>query len=354
MGGIETHVHELAHRLAAQGLPTTILTTDPSKKLASREQSGDVRIIRVPAYPAQRDYYFAPRIYDVIMNGDWNIVHCQGFHTFVPPIAMLAAKRKHIPYLLSFHSGGHSSSLRNSIRWFQAKMNRPLLADAGKLVAVSQFEARLFQKRLGLPAEKFVVIPNGSNLPKVSAVPPSSENPLILSVGRLERYKGHHRILEALPIILKRCPDARLRILGTGPYEASLRQMAHELGVGMYTEIGSIPPGNREGMAMMLNSASLVTLLSEYEAHPLAVMEALSMKRPVLVADTSGLSELAERGYVRAIPLSSTPEEIAEAVLVQLRSPLIASGFELPTWDACATSILSLYEELVKADQCVS
>lgn len=347
MGGIETHVYEVARRFVKQGVDTTILTTDPSQQLPPLEQVEGVNIIRVPAYPAKSDFYFAPRVYEVIQQGDWDIVHCQGFHTFVPPIAMLAAKRAGIPYILSFHSGGHSSGWRNSIRWLQSQVNRPLLAQARKLVGVSHFEAKLFQKRLGLPAEKFVVIPNGSHLPKLTQIPAVSKDALILSVGRLEKYKGHHRILEALPLILKQRPDARLRILGTGPYESQLNEMAHQLGVADQTDIGGIPPGNREGMALTLSNASLVTLFSEYEAHPIAVMEALSLQRPVLVADTSGLSELAERGWVHAIPLNSTTEQVAEAILEQLRSPSAVPTVELPTWDDCAASLLSLYSTVI-------
>ena len=343
MGGTETHIYEVARRFVKHGVDTTVLTTDPSKSLPQNEQVEGVNVIRVPAYPANSDFYFAPHVYDVVRNGDWDIVHCQGFHTFVPPIAMLAAQRADIPYLLSFHSGGHSSGWRNSIRWLQSQVNRPLLARARKLIAVSHFEAKLFAKRLGLPAERFVVIPNGSHLPKLTQVPPASKDALILSVGRLEKYKGHHRILEALPLILKQRPDARLHILGTGPYESRLNDLAHELGVAQQTEIGGIPPGNRETMALTLSSASLVTLFSEYEAHPIAVMEALSLQRPVLVADTSGLSELAERGLVRAIPLNSTNEQVAEAVLEQLRSPAAVPTIDLPTWDECAGSLLSLY-----------
>jgi glycosyltransferase involved in cell wall biosynthesis len=343
-GGIEMHVHELAGRFTREGIEVTILTTDPSQKLPTEEQVNGFQVLRVPAYPANRDYYFAPRIYDAVMQGDWDVMHCQGFHTFVPPVAMLAAKRKGIPYVLSFHSGGHSSGLRNSVRWIQAQMNRPLLAGASKLIAVSQYEARLFQKRLRLPADKFVVIPNGSQLPRLEKVPDPAENTLILSVGRLEKYKGHQRMIGAMPHILKQIPDAHLRILGTGPYEDDLRRMATELGVAERTEIGGIPPGNREAMAITMSQAALVTLMSDYEAHPLAVMEALSLQRPVLVADTSGLSELAERGFVKAIPVNSSPERIAGAAVKQITSPMPISRFELPTWETCAASLLSVYE----------
>ncbi len=348
MGGVETHVHEMARRFAAKGIDTTILTTDPSKRLPTEEFAEGVHLIRVPAYPAERDYYFAPQVYKVVTQGNWDIVHCQGFHTLVPPLAMLAAKVRNIPYMLSFHSGGHSSELRNSMRWLQAKINQPLLAGAQKLIAVSQFEADLFQERLGLPAEKFTVIPNGSNFAPIDPASVAQDPDLIISVGRLERYKGHHRLIEAMPFILKQRPNAHLRILGTGPYEEPLYRLARDLGVADQTEIGSISPKDRTEMAKTLASAALVTLLSDYEAHPLAVMEALSMRRPVLVADTSGLSELAERGWVRAIPVESSPMEVADAVVRELQSPMAVPAVKLPTWDDCAVSLMSLYRSFTE------
>ena len=350
MGGVETHVYEVARRFARDGVDVTVLTTDPSGRLEPREQREGVEIVRVPAYPAHSDLYVAPSLYRVVADGDWDIVHCQGFHTFVPPVAMLAARRAGMPYVLSFHSGGHSSGWRHSIRGLQSSALRPLLAQAKKLVAVSQFEARLFAQRLGLPAERFVVIPNGSQLPPVADVP--TDPALILSVGRLERYKGHHRILAALPKILAARPGVRLRILGKGPYETELRAQAEQLGVANRVEIGAMPPENRQGMASIVAGAALSVFLSEYEAHPIAVMEALSLGRSVLVADTSGLTELAERGLARAIPLESTPDQVATAVLDQLAYPLIPEQIALPTWDQCAEALLTLYADIVKEREC--
>jgi len=96
-------------------------------------------------------------------------------------------------------------------------------------------------------------------------------------------------------------------------------------------------------MAELLAGAALVTLLSEYEAHPIAVMEALALRRSILVTNTSGLSELAEQGLVRAIPLNSTPTQVAQAVLNQLRDPLTPPAIELPTWEGCTNALLKLY-----------
>ena len=107
-----------------------------------------------------------------------------------------------------------------------------------------------------------------------------------------------------------------------------------------------VPAGDRAQMATVLSEAALVVLLSDYEAHPVAVMEALALRRPVLVTDTSGLRELAERRLVRAIPLNSPPNEIASAVIAQLRDPLIPESVQIPTWEDCAGKLLVEYSNI--------
>ncbi len=170
MGGIETHVYEVGKRLAAAGVAVTVLTTNPGGRLPAREEIDRVQIRRARAWPANRDYYFAPEIARVITRESWDIVHCQGIHTLVAPLAMFAAVRARIPFVLTFHTGGHSSRMRNAIRGIQWATLRPLLARAKTLIGVSTFEAEYFRRTLHLPADRFVVIRNGGQLPQLPQV----------------------------------------------------------------------------------------------------------------------------------------------------------------------------------------
>jgi len=430
VGGTEMHVYEVSRRLVARGIKVTILTTMPpapasDRKAAQHRPKGacpyfgmektsvgvglapahiaeeevvdGVRIVRVRAWRvAPRfivggdDYYFAPEVFSFIVGracrgqdqgtrciegGGWDVVHCQGCHTFVPVLAMLAARKARLPYVVTFHTGGHSSHMRKSIRGIQWRLLRPLLAGASSLVGVSQFEVDYFCDVLGLPVRRFCVIPNGCRgvinhaptrvvgawlaraltLDSPADAKPragSGMAPLIVSVGRLERYKGHQRLIRALPRLRRWRTDVRLLIVGTGPYEAVLRRLARKEGVAEYVEIRAIAAGDRQGMAEIFSQASLVALLSEYEAHPIAVMEALALGRPVLVADTSGLRELAERRLVRSIALHSSPEEVAEAIRQQIEEPIVpAAGFVLPSWDDCADRLAMVYRGVMECSE---
>lgn len=152
-----------------------------------------------------------------------------------------------------------------------------------------------------------------------------------------------------MPYILKQRPDVRLRVLGFGPYEEALQGLTRRLGLADHVEIRGVPPTERHAMAETLSQAALVALMSEYETHPMAILEAIALRRSILVADTSGLSELTAQGWAHAIPMHSSAEQIASAILDQLHHPFTPPAFTLPTWDDSANDLYQLYQETVSA-----
>lgn len=355
VGGTEIHAYEVGRWLVEAGHQVTILTTYLDEKVPTHEEISGIQVHRVKAWPANRDYFFAPGIFSFIQRGGWDIIHCQGYHTLVAPIVMLAALSVNIPFVVTFHSGGHSSRLRNALRPLQRSLLRPLLARASALVGVSRWEVDFFREKLSLPEERFNLIPNGSQLPEAEDLPvPENRETLITSVGRLERYKGHHRVIAALPLVAEKCPDVHLRIVGSGPYEPTLRNLADRLGVLDRVQIQPVSGNHRHEMASLLMKAACVILMSDYESQGVSVMEALALRRPVLVADSTALKELAENGLARATPLGSTTREISDAILGQIYQPLIPMLDELPTWEFCADQLLAIYRRSIhERKQCV-
>jgi len=346
-GGVETHTYELGRRLAAMGgFAIEVLTTDRSGELPPHEEMAGIRVERVPAWPRGADLYWSPAIRRRVRDATVDLVHCQGYHTFVPVLAMLAARQRRLPYLLTFHSGGHSSRLRHALRPVQVRLLRPLIRGARRLIAVSEFEAGLFRRALDLAAERLVTIPNGVDLPDVTAAAPSAREPgLILSIGRLERYKGHDRIIRALPLIRAHEPTARLMILGDGPYGRTLRDAAARAGVGDAVEITSVP---RAELANLMQRAALVVLLSEYESQGLGAHEALAFGCRIMVSDSSALAELRGLPQVATVPRGADDRAVAEALRAQLAAGPIAADphLRLPTWDECAQRLAAVYREV--------
>ena len=349
VGGTEMHVHEVARRLSPLGsFEITVLATDRSRRLARQDVVEGISVLRVPSWPRGRDYYLAPGIAAVIRQRRWDLVHCQGIHTPVPLLAMIAAWRVGIPYLVTFHTGGHSSRLRNAMRTTQWRLAGPLLRHAASLIAVSRFEASALARYARLGDKRIIVIRNGGALPPprtgTVAVPGR-----IVSSGRLERYKGHHRVIEALPHVMREIPEAHLLILGSGPYERNLYQLARHLGVSDRLTVRHVAPADRQGMATMLAESSVVAALSDYEAHPVAVMEALCVARPVVGYDIAGIGELVAEGWVRGVPYGAPASAVAQELVRAMSSRSLNDHIQLPSWDSCADQLAHVYLSSLRA-----
>jgi glycosyltransferase involved in cell wall biosynthesis len=355
-GGVERHVREVSSRLVAMGHSVSVLCSDSDHLWLGTQVIDGVPVTTVPAWPRGRDWRFAPGIWLHTRKSGADLVHVQSYHTFVAPIAMAAAASQGTPYVVTFHGGGHSESWRNRIRVAHRLALRPLLARAARLIAVAQFEIDEYGRELRLPADRFALLPNGTEVlvpdhadgAGASLGGESGHDRLVLAtIGRLEQYKGHHRVIAAMPDLLKTHPNASLVVVGTGPYERDLRAQTRRLGLDDQVEFTSVPAGDAVGMARLLRRVSLVVLMSEFETHPLAALEAAAAHRRLLVADRAGLLAIAQTGLARAIRLESSPQQLAEAISEELDKPAPYAPVELPTWDDCAAALEGLYQEVM-------
>lgn len=367
VGGTEIHTAEVASALVRRGHEVTVVTTDTTGELSEHETMDGVEVIRLKAYPSFSDLYFTPKLKAFIASQPWDVIHLQGYHTAVAPLALSAALDTSAVVVMTFHSGGHSSRLRNLIRPIQARLLNPLLQRVDLLIGVSRFETELFRERLGLDADRFRVIPNGS-APETTDEPstagtidsgltdPDSDDVVLLSMGRLERYKGHHLIIGAMSQIIEKVPNARLLILGKGPYEDTLRKQTKRLGLEDRVTFSYIPSEERPRLHAVLRDTSLAVLLSDYESHGMAAHEAVAAGLPLVVTDESALSELVEAGAARSVQADATAEQIAAVVVETLDNPPDMAAvsdldtFETYDWTTVADRVEAEYRRLIERD----
>ena len=143
---------------------------------------------------------------------------------------------------------------------------------------------------------------------------------IVRSFSRLADWsdKGHQRVIAAMPELVRLVPGARPRIAGQGPYYDELRRQADRSGVGEHIEIDAVDPSDRAAMAALMSVAALVVLLSEWELQGIAVLEALALRRHVLVAETTALQEFVDGGVAAGIPLHVDPETLARKMFEEL------------------------------------
>ncbi len=358
LGGVETHVNEIARRINRDGITVEVMTVDDTGRLPEVEDSAGLKIRRVPSLRSSGEARIAPGLIRAIRNGHWDILHLQHFHAGVAPLALWAAHIAGIPTVVTFHGGGQRHWLRLRLWPPQPSLVAPLVLDATRvllrksegLIAVAQFEIDDLSPRLKISRERFTLIPNGFDPPGPVRrdAPRDPMAPRLVSMGRLVAGKGHHRVLEALPHVVSARPGATLWIAGDGPMKQQLADRAASLGVAEHVKIHAIPADQRPRLMSELGNQDVLVAMSDFEAHPLSVIEALSLGLSAVVAeDRGGLSELASLGLARAIKPNAKPDELAKAVLADFDFPSRRSPRTFPTWEDCAARTREVYERIL-------
>jgi glycosyltransferase involved in cell wall biosynthesis len=130
------------------------------------------------------------------------------------------------------------------------------------------------------------VLPSFVRAPAQASIPSPSRAPTFLFVGRLEKLKG----LQDLSPLLRRSAHLRLRVAGSGTYEAELRR--EFAGLGNIEFMGHVHPSK---LPKLYGEAVAVVVPSLcYEVFPLAVVEALAHGVPVIARRIGALAEVVE------------------------------------------------------------
>ena len=161
----------------------------------------------------------------------------------------------------------------------------------------------------GVDAGRITVIPNAVDIaqfPLLGARDAELEARLGLRearvlgfIGSFYAYEGLDLLLEAVPAVLARVPNARLLLVGGGPQEAALKAQTQRLGLAervIFT--GRVPHGQVPAYSSLVDafvfprkSMRLTELVT-----PLKPLEAMAQGRVVLASDVGGHRELIEHG----------------------------------------------------------
>ena len=142
--------------------------------------------------------------------------------------------------------------------------------------------------------------------------------PVVLSVGRLIQVKNQSMLLKALADIIKIKP-VRLIILGEGPDEKLLKQLACEMKIDRFVDF----LGFRDNPFSYMAKSQVFVLSSYYEGLPSVLVEAMACGTPIVSTDCpSGPREILDNGRLgRLVPINDY-KEMAKAIIETLKHPL--------------------------------
>lgn len=147
----------------------------------------------------------------------------------------------------------------------------------------------------GLPLPAVEVVPNGVDLEifQPAANWPADDG-YVLFVGRLVAQKGVTFLLEALSVVLQRCPEARLIVVGDGELDLFLKRITRYLGIPHRVTFLDWTTG--PDLVTLYQRAKFVVVPSYYEPFGIVALEAMACARPVIASRTGGLAEIVNDG----------------------------------------------------------
>ena len=166
----------------------------------------------------------------------------------------------------------------------------------------------------------------GIDLERVSAAPPLNVHeefwlphnaPIVGNVAALVPRKGQRYLIDAVPDILSKVPDARFLIVGAGDLEGTLqRQIKH-----LHLEQHVVLTGFRPDVLSLHKGFDLFVSSSPREGIGASVLDAMACGRAVVAAHPGGLSEVVVDGDTGLLVPPHNPAALAEAITRLLLDP---------------------------------
>jgi glycosyltransferase involved in cell wall biosynthesis len=146
------------------------------------------------------------------------------------------------------------------------------------------------------------------------------------AVGRLTKQKGYAILLDAAALVLKKLPQTRFLIIGSGELQGELKRHAQSLGID--TKV--IFTGARKDIEELIAVMDVFVSSSLWEGLPTAVLESMAAKVPVVATRVSGSSELINHGRTGLLVPPGDPKSLADGIMLLLtkRQKAISMGIE--------------------------
>lgn len=210
-----------------------------------------------------------------------------------------------------------------------------VLVGASRVITNSVF-TREYVLRLGVAADQVAVIHPPVEMARLavyeqpSAAAKLASQRIILSVGRLVTYKGYDVVIQALPQVLARVPEAHYVIVGEGPDQRRLEVMADGLGVRhRVTFAGRVSDRELAGwyhiceVFVMLSRPELT--IGNVEGFGIVYLEANACGKPVVAGRSGGISDAVMDGVTGRLVDPLDVDQAAEVIIELLMDRALAA-----------------------------
>lgn len=300
-GGMAMQTLQLARLLESEGIDVELVQTNaPYLPAFVGSIQGLRALFRLLPYVA-RVWRLAGRtdVIHLMANSGWS------WQLFAAPVIWIGWLRK-TPVIVNYRGGEAREYLESSARWVKLSMAR-----ASRLIVPSGFLQQVFSE-VGLTAD---VIPNIIDLETFSPAlqPPAATVFTLVITRNLESIYGLDTAIHALALAREQVPGMQLKIAGSGPQAAELKQLVEQLGLAdRVTFLGRL---ERPEVVALYHSAHAMLNPSRVDNMPNSVLEALACGLPVISTNVGGVPYIVQDGETALLVPPDDPRQMAQALV---------------------------------------
>lgn len=305
--GTERHILELALGLRELGVPVRIGCPSPAVLGARAAESG------VPTVTIQKgglyDRAAIRTLSRLLVSGEIDVIHAHNGRTGLS--AAVSTSRCGGASIVTQHFIAPGRTRQSFLkRTLGAAAHRWTNARIAHFIAISGAVRDAMLARDDARPERITSVPNGISPPGIPATEASriraefgvaAGTPLVVCIARLEREKDIRTLIAAMKHVLAQQPEARCLIVGAGAERAALQSQIDVLGLDGKVSLA----GFRGDSLAFAAAADVFVLPSLAEPFGLAMLEAMSLGRPVIAVSEGGPREIVVDGETgRLVPPS--------------------------------------------------
>ena len=230
---------------------------------------------------------YVPRFAGIVRSLRPQIVHCHlyGSNWVAKPLAAALG----VPVRISHDHC--SDALRYENQWARA-VDAQANRFSSHICAVSGSIRDFLLRQERISGDRISLVYSGVDLDRFRAFTgksrPVDAHFTVLGVGRLMPQKGFTAYLKVAALLLSEGCRMRFQIAGAGPNEEVLRMKAAALGISASVEF----LGHVDDMPNLYGGADALLVPSRFRGTPMAVLEAMAMRLPIVASRMDGLAEV--------------------------------------------------------------
>lgn len=366
-GGTEIAAYHLAVEMAKKDNNVDIFTTSIDSK-NSFELSQNMNIhrygtnFRIASANVALNLVFKPLKYDL------DIVHAHSPIPYSDLPALLYAKRKKVPFLLTYQYDGQEtggSFIRNAgVSVYNKYLLNRVLDYADVIIATTKAYAEKSKFLKGYN-DKITLIPNGINIDEFkinyskeecrNKLGLSSDKGIILFLGSLVPYKGPDILLNAFSRVKKEIDDVELVFAGRGGMQEYLEKLAEKLNIEKNVKFAGFV--HEDLKPLYYKAADIFCLPSTNmgESFGIVNLEAMACGIPIISSKLGGIPDIVKDMENGVLTKPGDPESLADALIFLLENDDIRKKMgkdgrkkvEEYSWEKIAEKTERIYDSLI-------